>query len=273
MNNNERNYEILDRNEDRDGELQSFLIVWDEDGQPELKNATSENVLLYIHGLYEFLNGNEGVVLSRDPDVMVAPTGNEYSYLLNVSGHTVETMPNQSAKVLDGVKRAVENNDTSKLKRVHQEIVSNQVRKSIINVLLKTFSADERSRISVESAGWVVDGHYLINWEAGLYTVDKIDATTYEAVGGVSESDSTGEFVKLRQSKEIEPADVVIDGQAYQLTEREMTFLAKVKWILHREHYHPDKPFWLYEDKRGGVTDVDEMDEDDKDSSFVPDFG
>jgi hypothetical protein len=32
-----------------------------------------------------------------------------------------------------------------------------------------------------------------------------------------------------------------------------MLFLAKVKWLLHRRHYHPDEPFWMYVDKWADV--------------------
>lgn len=271
-------YEIIDKNHDKDHsrgkeELQSFLIAWKDGRTPELKNATPENVLLYIHGMYEFLNGDKGVVLSHDPKVMIAPTGNEYCYILNVNGHAVETTPSQSQQVLEGVKQAVEDGKINHIQSVHHDIVSNQVRKSLVNALRKTFDADEQQRITVASNGWLVDGFYLVNWEASMYTSENEEGESYQlGGGGVVEADRSHEFVNLNAPRDVDTKKVRVNGTEYELTEREMLFLGKVKWLLHREHFHPDKPFWEFSDKYGGVTDVEEMDDDERDDSFIPKF-
>lgn len=272
-----KEYSIEDENRDREtGELQSFLLIWD-DGEPEMKNATPENVLLFKHEMYEFLNGNEGVVFSEDPKVMIAPTGSEYSYVLNVKGHVVETTPSQAHDVLEGVKQAVEEGDLDNLLSVHRNIVKNQVRKNLVRSMIKTFDADERERIEQISDGWMVDGFFLVNWEASLYTKDDDeDQDDYEVRGGVSASDTKYEFVQLRQSNNVKEMDVTVNGTAYTLTEREMLFLAKVKWLLHRDTYHPDKPFWEYLEnyaERNGIVTTDDINTDDDSNKYIPDFG
>lgn len=260
------NYEIADKNTDADGNLQSFLVLW-ENGQPELKNATPTNTLLYLHGLHEFLNGNEGVILSRDPKVMVAPTGSEKSYILNVRGNAVETMPGNSRRVLEGIKQAVEDDSLDEIIDVFHDIKSSQVRKSLMNAMLHTFSKAERESIETVGNGWLIDGFYLVNWDASLYTADDDpESSDYQrGGGGVVETDKSYEAVQLSHHQNIEPVSVTVNGSEYRLTEREMMFLAKVKFILHREDYHADKPFWAYNDeyaKREGIVDATDDDDD-----------
>lgn len=269
-------YEILDKSYDREsGELLSFLLLT-EGGEPELKKATPENTLLYIHGLYEFLNGNEGVVLSEDdPTIMIAPTGGEQSFLLNVGGNVVETTPANAKDVLEGVKQAVEHGKTSKIEDVHQEIVDSQVRRDVISPLIRTFDEDERKRIEEHSNGWLIDEFFLVTWEANLYARDDdADSDDYQrGGGGVVETDRSFELVQLRGARDLDSVTVSIGGRSIELSEREMLFLTKVKWTLHRRKYHPDTPFWDYIDnyaERKGIVTPDEIEEDD---GFVPDFG
>ncbi|AGM11464.1 hypothetical protein M199_gp202 [Halogranum tailed virus 1] len=255
-----RDYEIVDENRDRNtGELQSFLLIWD-NGEPEMKNATPENTLLFKHGLYEFLNGNNAVILNDDdPEVIVAPTGMEYAYMLRVRGHTVETTPNQAESVLQGVMDVVEHNDLSTILSVHREIVSTQARQTLINALYETFSASDKKRITKAANGWLVDGFYLVDWKGNLYTKDDDpDEGDYERQGSQAvQTDKSYELVMLRPGDVPDPVTVTINGSKHELTEREMLFLAKVKWILGRTKYHPDMPFWLYLDTKNNAKPGD----------------
>jgi len=256
-----REYEIVDENRDRNtGELQSFLLIWD-NGEPEMKNATPENTLLFKHGLYEFLNGNNAVILNEDdPEVIVAPTGMEYAYMLRVRGHTVETTPNQAENVLKGVMEVVENGDLSKILSVHRSIVSTQARQSLINALYETFSPSDKNRITKAANGWLIDGFYLVDWKANLYTKDDDpDESDYERQGSKAvKTDKSYELVMLKQRGSVpDPVTVTVNGNTHELTEREMLFLAKVKWILGRTKNHPDIPFWLYLDEKNNATPDD----------------
>lgn len=88
--------------------------------------------------------------------------------------------------------------------------------------------------------------------------------------GGITETDRSYEFVQLSLRRDIDPVEVSIGGDTYRLTEREMLFLSKVKWLLNRRHHHPDKPFWMYADKwaavdaETGEPTKEPVDEDDK---------
>lgn len=254
--------EILDKNRDREsGELLSFLVL--EDGEPELKKATPENTLLYVHGMKEFLSGENAVIVSEEnPEVIVAPTTNEMAYLLRVNGSTVETTPKQASTLLSELKNVVEADDSVErdngvegLVELYDEIISTQVRRWLIRALVKTFDKQERQRLTEHSRGWLVDGFYLIDWNANLYTIDDDhDEPDHRVSGGTTEAvDRTHEFLKLTPSESPEPLSVTINDTEYRVSEREMLFLSKVRFMLDRRYYHEDKPFWQYVDSYAGI--------------------
>lgn len=255
-----REYEVVDENRDAStGELQSFLIIW-ENGEPEIKNATPENYLLFIEELYEFLNGSNAVILKEDdPEIIVAPTGEAYSYFISVDGSTVESTPSMSEDVLQGVMDVIEHGRYDKIKNVHWNIAKTQVRQSIINASYHTFDAEDKKRISRVSNGWLIDGFYLIDWNANLYAKDDDETETYERKGSNAvSSDKSYELVMLSQRGDVpDVQEMTVRGETYTFTEREMLFLAKVTWILHRTEYHPDIPFWLHVDSTNNAVPED----------------
>lgn len=247
--------EILDVSRDRDtGEITQFLIL--ENGQPKTKVASPENLLLYDPaeelpfdgGMYDFLSGEHAIELSDD--IVVAFAGDEYSYIIEVKGSLVETTPSQAEQLLQGVYDAIVTDDLSAIKNLHHNIIKNQVRRNIVNALYRTFP--ERKRIEIAVNGWLIDDFYLVDWNANMYAKDDDpDSPDYVRQGGEAvKKDTSYELVRLRHHiNSSDVVDVTIDGTAYTLTEREMLFLAKVQWLLHRNHYHPDKAFWSYTDK------------------------
>lgn len=253
---------IIDRSYNKEtNELQQFTVITDK-GQPSLVKATAENVLLYDpedelpfeDGLYDFLNGDEALVLSdNDPEVMVAPTSNEYCYVLRVRGNTIETTPKQAERVLTGIKEATIDEELGTLVEVYDDIMSEQVRRHVINALHGTF--DEAFRIKETPSGWLIDDFYLVDWTASMYaaTDDPEESDVRRSGSGVVETDRSYEFVQLRINREIEPVEVSFSGETFRLSEREMLFLAKVNWLLDRREYHPDQPFWKFADKRASV--------------------
>lgn len=253
---------IIDISRDKEtGDITQFTIL-DQRGQPTLKKATPENILLYDpadelpfeDGMSGFLSGNEALVLQEDdPVVMVAPTTNDYCYILRVRDNTVETTPKQAERVLRGIKDAAIDGDVEGLIDLYDHIMSTQVRRGVVNALHETF--DEAFRINVTGNGWLIDDFYLIDWSASMYAKhdDPEEADKIRGGGGVTETDKSYEFVQLRLNRETEPVEVAIGGETYRLTEREMLFLAKVKWLLNRRDYHPDQPFWMFADKRAAV--------------------
>jgi hypothetical protein len=274
--------EIIDISRDSEsGEVTQFTII-DSTGQPQLMNANPENMLLYDpedelpfeDGMYSLLNGERAFVLSEDdPLVMIAPTDNKYCYILRVRDRTVETVASQSERVLRGVRNAVIDNDVSALVSVHDDIVAKQVRRDIIDSLMQTF--DERDRLSKTERGWLVDDFYLVNWEASLYTLhnDPDEADYKRGSGGIKKTDTSYEFVQLSIESDVSPVEVVVNGSAVRLSEREMLFLSKIKWLLNRREQHPDLPFWMFSDryssvdwKTGQPESDDDEDEDDEES-------
>lgn len=253
--------EILDVSRDNDtGEITQFLII-DETGQPDTKIASPENMLLYDPvdglpfdgGMHDFLSGDSAIRLSEEPFVAVAQAGDEYSYIVTIRNSTVETTPDQASDLLSGVYEAMASEDLSSLKSLHAHIMANQVRRNLVNMLVNTFN--ERDRIDIVDNGWLVDGFYLVDWNAKMYTANDDDGDNYIREGTETvKKDKSYEFVRFRGGTgNIDPSSVHIGSEEYMLSEREMLFLAKIKWLLHRRHFHPDKPFWKYVDRWSDV--------------------
>lgn len=257
--------EILDISRNEDDKITQFLILGG-DGQPDTKVASPENLLLYDPddelpfegGMNDFLSGDSALRLSDDPKVLVSRAGDEYTYTLSIAESAVETKPEQADKLLQGVYDAISEDDVRPLERLHRDILKNQVRRNIVNILAQTF--EQKHRIEITQKGWLVDDFYLVDWNANMYAKDNDpDEADYVrdrgSDGGVSK-DTSYELVRLSHS--ISSADtmaVTIDGSDYTLSEREMLFLSKIKWLLHRRHYHPDTPFWDFVDKWATVEE------------------
>jgi len=262
--------EILDISYDNDtGEITQFLIIGN-DGQPHTKKATPDNLLLYDpedelpfdNGLNTFFSAETALRVSTDPKVVVGQAGDEYSYVLSVAGSAVETTPRKSEDVLQGVYEALANDNEERLVSLHRDILSTQVRRNLINILAQTF--EQRHRISIEADGWLVDDFYLVDWNAKMYTKDDDpDEGDYvRSNGDAVKKDKSYEFVRLNHSiSNSDCMSVMVNGDEYTLSEREMLFLGKVKWLLRRRHYHPDRPFWDFVDRWTDVED-DEPDID-----------
>jgi|APHM01.1.fsa_nt_gi hypothetical protein len=256
--------EVLDKSYNQEtGELQQFLIL-DETGQPQLLKATPENILLHDpenelpleNGLHDVLNGDRSIVLQEDdPLIMVAPTNDNYCFVLRVGDTTVETTPRQSEAVLEGLRDALIKDDVSQLRDVFTKIISEQVRRDVIRAIMGTF--DQQHRLSQSARGWLVDDFYLVNWDASMYTQnhdpDSTDYVRDRANGGVSETNNSREFVRLQVPRERPNMMVTIDGKSIQLTDREMLFLTKIEWLLHRRENHSDLAFWKWTDKYASV--------------------
>jgi hypothetical protein len=267
---------VLDVSRNREtGEIEQFTVL--RDGQPELVKASPENILLYDPadelpfdgGMRGFLSGDDALILSQDdPEVMVAPTANDYTYVLRVNGDTVESTPKQAESILRGIKEATIDRDFDRLVDLYDEIRASQVRKGVVNALMQTFEQDER--IEETPSGWLVDEFYIVDWSASMYvkTDNPDEADVKRSGSGVVEMDKSFEFVRLQLRRDIEPIEVRIGGEVYRLTEREMLFLAKINWLLDRRHYHPDTEFWKNVDQhaavdwRSGEPDTDESDDD-----------
>lgn len=255
MSDSPEQYEILDTQEDSSGEVQSFLIYWPETGATERRAGNAHNKLLFQSGLYDFLHASEAIRVNEDPEIIVSSRSNEHSYLLRVKGDVVETTPHMSQDVLEGVDAAIDGNEQPLLD-VYQDIRENHVRQDVINALVHLFGQD-RHRIQRVANGWLIDGFFVITWDAGLYSTQRgpEEETMVRQGQEVVEADSSHEFVELDLTSNIESEEVTLDGETYLLTEREMLFLAKAEWVLNGPKYHPNKEYWF--DLHYNYTDLD----------------
>ena len=244
-----KSYEIVDKNYDKTtGELQSFLLIWD-DGEPEIKSATPQNYLLYIDELYGFLDGDEALVFDDNGTrISVLRADSNTSYYLSIDNTTVIVDGRRAERLLTGIKAARERGVYSMLRAVHEQVLKTQVRQHIINLLYDTFEEDDRRRISISDTGWVIDEYYFLDWSASIYSKeDDIEEPDYTRVNNEAvKSDRSYQLVQLRHNSDMDDVRVSINGESYELTEIEITFLSKARWLLDRHEYHPDVPFWMY---------------------------
>lgn len=255
-------YTVGDVSHDPNGELEQFLLFWD-DGMPETRRATPENVLLFDPedklpfdgGMQSFFEGENAVKISDDPEIIIDQSGDEYTYVIAVDGDIIETTPSDAEDVLDGVYKSLAEDENRKIMATYEKIKKTQVRRNVINPLKKTFASHDR--INIAANGWLIDGFYLVDWSASIYVdSDNIDEPDYiRQSGSVVEADKTYEFVQLKREfgESIDCQTIRIGGSSYTLTEREMIFLSKVTWLLDRETYHPDDAFWGYADRWADV--------------------
>jgi hypothetical protein len=274
---------VIDISRNREtGEIEQFTIL--DQGKPKLVKATPENLLLYDPdddlpfdgGMSEFLSGQQALVFSQqDPKLMVAPTNNEYCYMLRVNDSTVETTPAQAEDILEAIKCASLDQNFQPLIDMYEEIMATQVRRDVISALMDTF--DQSARITETANGWLVDDFYLVDWSASMYaqTDDPEEVDVMRSGSSVEEVDKSYEFVELNVRRDTNRITVSINGKSYKLSEREMLFLGKVKWLLGRRHYHPDTEFWMNADQYAAVdweTGEPMVDEDEDDERDEPDL-
>ena len=247
-------WEIIHKDYDADGELSSLLVL--EDGEPTQKNAIPENVLLYIHGLRDFLVGNE--VIELEGGVHVA--SREEGYVLVVDGNLVEIPPKENERFLNYVKEYMDGEKpVSVFRDLHANIIKDQVRRPVVSALRHTFG-EKKFEIQPQGNGWLIEDMFLVDWNANVYTKedDPEEGDYIRGSGGVVKTDKSYEFIQLR-GPDPDPKTVNIGGESITLTEQEMVFLSKVMWLLGRNKYHPDEPFWKHVEKELG--DDDEMPE------------
>ena len=228
------------------------------DGTTQQVASTPKNELLYKHGLYSLLHAGadaERVVLSDEDDdvyAAVAPTANDSVYNIwfgDPDDHPLQNPPSKANEVLAGVRDALEDPaDYSTLKDAYEWVRDNQVRRDIMEKLLPLFP---RASVIPNEEGWVVEGMFLVTWDARVFIAGSdLDEGSYRVAGGVTKTDEKREFLSLTPEKDpeetIENGDniVVIGGEEYELGELELMFLAKVKWLLHYDENLDDEAFW-----------------------------
>jgi len=219
------------------------------------------------------MSGDEALLVQDEPELLVAPTNNEYCYLIRYRGDTIETTPKESGRVLQAIHDAIvadtEESRADSLIEVYDTIMAETVRKDVVNALRGTF--EEHTRIEETVSGWLVDDFFLVDWTASMYaaTDDRSKRDVVRQGSAVVETDRSYEFVQISIRRDINPVAVGIGGETYRLTEREMLFLAKVRWLLARRHHHPDMSFWKYVDK---YTSVDSATGDPEEDEEEPDL-
>jgi hypothetical protein len=254
--------EVIDISRNKEtGELEQFTVL-DAQGQPQLIKATKQNVLLYDpenkmpfdDGISGFFNDGEALMLSeRDPELYIVPTEDDNRFAIYYDGKMVETMPKQSVDILEALYTAIIDEDIQDIISVYDDIMSSQVRRNVINAIHPTF--EEGDRIEVRERGWLIDDLFLIDWSGSMYAKhdDPTEPDKIRKGDIVQPVDRSYEFVQLRTSLDITPVTIRIGDTRVRMTEREIMFLAKTRWVLNRREYHPDRPFWYYVDRFSSV--------------------
>ena len=232
-------------------ELPNMLLIEIDDAMTYVSN-TPKNKLLFdrerfaVEGksLYTLLHGNDGmrVVLSyRDPYVALSPAQHEDVYRLwfgSRDHYDVRTPVDQVESVLEGIIDAVEYEDYTKLKDVYNYVINNQVRRELVEMFLDHGSFADRDRVDVTDEGWVIDGMFLVTWEAKVYLyTDSWKEGSYDPRRS-TQYEKPGEFVTIQPKypdgtpKEYEPRDIPVGNATITLGELELLFIDRVIWML-----------------------------------------
>lgn len=232
------NIEILEG-----GELGNMFLVR-VNGELKKKANTKKNRLLYKHGLYSLLTGSSGrTVLQKDPLIAIEPTTNDNVYAIwhGSDSQPVLTPPSKAEKVLQGVLDAIEKNNVSNIKEVHQYVIENQVRRDVVNKLINLFPHS----VIKTNEGWTVEGMFLVTWEASVYLVTSdLSEGSYTISGGVSKIEEKKQFLKLTPQETPEESEITIEGETYELTELEKMFFARVQYLLEFKERVEDDAFY-----------------------------
>lgn len=213
-------------------------------GELKRKANTSKNKLLYKHGLHSLLQSSGGrTVLSEDPYIAVEPTHNDDVYTIWHGREEFPVMnpPSKAEDVLRGVIDALEHSDFSTLKDVYRYVRDNQVRREVVNKLLPKF----QPKVVKQSEGWVVNGMFLLTWEAEVFLITTdLDEGSFIVRGGISETDETREFLKITPEESPEPKTMELHGEKFELGELEMLFLAKAQYLINFRERLDDEAFY-----------------------------
>jgi hypothetical protein len=246
-------YGVRDVNRGEGNEVLSMLVEEPLGHAPHFINGSNENILLYLHEMKEFLEGEHGAVLSQDPYVSVERSPMDSVYVITVGDTSVETMPNQSDDVLEALKECVEKEKLDPITEVYREVLNNQVRRDVIKNVVEVVDTIPDGRIRITPDGVLVDGYYVVDWTASIYVIedDKNEPDYTRSGNKVEVTDKSKEFVSLTTRKKPKEMSITTpSGKKILLGEREMMFLSKVKWLIERTEYHQDEPFWRWNENR-----------------------
>lgn len=226
------------------------ILLQEDDSDTTFVDGSTENVLLYLHGMRDFLEGNTGALLSHDPTIALKAASADSVYHITVEDRTVQSLPSQADDVLLALKATKEDGDLQPLVDLHREIIDTQVRRDVVNRLLDPLPNLDSDRVTITSRGWVIDGFYVLDWTASLY-VQSDDGEAFRRGGGSVQSvDKSHEFVDLSLSNNPQRKLVKLDGEKILLGKKEMRFLSKARWLMERTKYHQDSTFWRYAEQK-----------------------
>ena len=141
-----------------------------------------------------------------------------------------DTQSDTTRDTFDQKNVVLSNSMASELYEVYQDVLRTRVRKEVVNSLVQHFPS-----VDVTDNGCVIEGTYLVTYDAENYLVDDLD--TYSVSGNtVVEHDGAKQAVGLRF--DTEPYGVfTIGNEDYTLSENEQTFLATVEFLSSPSQY------------------------------------
>lgn len=230
--------ENLDKARVVEGSELSNMFLVEIDGKTKPVKNTAKNELLYKHGLYEFLYGEntERKILSdKNPYIAIRPHHeDEYKVWFEDEDMPVVVPADKSERLLRGIGEYLEEGRHSRIKSVYREILDNQVRRKVINMLSVIYPQKE---VVTTSEGWIVRGLFKVTWDTGVYIVSKdLDEGSYRAAGDtVRKIDTPQDFLTLKENYEPDSKEIKAGDKTYLLTDLEMEFISKVEYLLEFE--------------------------------------
>lgn len=202
-----------------------------------------ENYSIDGKSLYTMLHSDGGrrVVLSDKPYIAVAPTVHESQYRIWVdSEYPVKASPRFSEKILKGIVEVSDSGDATLLEEVYEEVINNRVRREAVRFPLEMKKLPD-DRIEIIPEGWLIDGMFLVTWDATIYLYTSDWNTESFDPRSSNKQEEPGEFIGITPNDEFEPYEMTVGDKTYKFGKLEQLFIWRVRWMLDWEHNIEDE--------------------------------
>lgn len=211
-------------------------LVLTPDGSTETKTKSSDlNKLLFGHDLYGLLDtGNEIWTHSgteEEPSVTLIP-GEDECYTIRLGDAPDLTIgAHHKTDLVDALSSMYEDHDgdsVGPILNLYDSIREDMMRTEALVPFADVFS----DKVEKRDDGWFINGHLLLTYEGDFYhpSTDSRQRSGHSVIGAGSTAEAYS--VSVSSPERSMSRNVTVDGEDYQLTDKEVKFLAQAMWAI-----------------------------------------
>lgn len=210
-------------------ENQTNWLIMDEDGSTTTKTKSSDlNQLLYGRGLWGLLDSGDEI-WSKGV-VTIIPDEDAEQYTIEIANRPKLTLgKHRKTDLVDAMAEIYNEYDgdsVGPILELYEDVRKNMIREEVLTPFLDVFS----EKVVERDDGWFINGHLLLTLEGDFYHPN---TENYERDGNtvIMQGSSMAAYdVNIDSPSKEMSRSVTVDGIDYRLTEKEVTFIAKVIW-------------------------------------------